>query len=153
MPQATNGNGNDEYAPCTCDEPEPGPDDDPRRCPDCGGYHLGAIIGGEVHPGYTSLGNGQAFFEYKERWSLNSGTRGTINTVDGGEWFRAFADAEAVPPHDHWKARKLGTEALSFDHVVHADGEVEIIIQNRRIEDLPDGPKFPVETNDVDRPG
>jgi len=152
MPQATDGGDDTKYAPCECNDPAPGPEDDLRRCANCGDYITGAIIGGEVHSGYTRLGNGQAFFKAKERWSLDSGSRGTINTHDEGEWFRAFADAEAVPPHDHWKAQRLGVEALSFDHVVHADGEVEIIIQNRRIEDLPDGPKFPVQTGDIPDP-
>jgi len=152
MPQATNSNDDGGITRCGCGDPDPGPDDASRECPDCGGYITGSIIGGEVHPGYTSLGNGQAFFGAKERWSLNSGSCGGINTHDEGEWFRTFADARAVPPHDHWKAQRLGVEALSFDHVVHGDGEVEIIIQNRRIEDLPDGPRFPVETGDAPRP-
>jgi len=152
MPQATNNDGGDDgITPCSCSEPEPGPDDAPRECPGCGGYIMGAIIGGDVHPGYSSLGNGQAFYDAKEYWSLNTGSRGTVNSVDEYAYFRAFGDAEAVPPHDHWKARRLGTEAVSFDHVVGPDGKVETIVQNRRVEDLPDGPTYPVEVDGVPR--
>lgn len=145
-------NGDNGRDVCRCDDPDPGPEESPRECPDCGGFILGAIIDNEVHPGYTSLGNGQVFYDAKERWSLNSGNDGGINSHDEGEWFRSFASADVVPPHDHWKARKLGVEAVSFDHVVHADGSVELIVANRRLEDLPDGPKFPVQTGDIPDP-
>lgn len=137
---------------CECDDPQPGPDDAPRDCATCGGYILGAIIGGEVHPGYTHLGNGQPFFREKEHWSLNTGSRGGINTHDEGEWFRSFGDATVVVPHHTEDASTHGTLSLSFDHIVWDDGTVESIIDNRRIEDLPDGPNFPVETGDVPDP-
>lgn len=137
---------------CSCDEPTPGPDDDPRSCSNCGGFILGAIIGGRVHSGYSSLGNGPEFFAAKESWSLNTGSRGGVNTHDEGEWFRAFGDARVVVPHHSPDASTHGVLSISVDHVVHADGSVETIVANRRLEDLPDGPKFPVETGDVPDP-
>lgn len=99
--------------------------------------------------GHGELGNDREFFESRETNNLNSADRGGINTIDGGEWFRSFGGLEIVLPPEHSLSTTLGTVWLSFDHVVHADGEVELIVQNRRLSDLPDGPKFPVQTGDV----
>lgn len=135
-------NGSDSIL-CQCPDPIPGDGEHGDHCRACGKLIGGAIIGGEVHAGYTSLGNGQAFFDDRESWRLNSGSEGKINRIDEGSWFRSFAHASVVVPYDCRKARTLGTESISFDHVVHPDGEVELIVANRKVEDLPDGPKFP----------
>ena len=92
---------------------------------------------------FTSLGNSREFYRDRERYNLDSGSRGGINSTDGYEYFRAFGDASVVAPPEHWTARRLGTVAVSIDIVVHGDATVETIVQNRRTEDLPDGPKFP----------
>jgi hypothetical protein len=138
---------------CPCDDPVPGGGDHGGHCRECGLLIGGAIIDGEVHPGHTSLGNGQAFFEAKEGVHFGRPHHGTINDHDDGEWYRDFATVEVCWPHHTEGARRLGTEMLSFDHVIHHDGEVELVVQNRRVEDLPAGPKFPAQTDDIPDPG
>lgn len=132
---------------CQCNDPHPGAGDHGGKCKKCGNLIGGAIIGGEVHPGYTTLGNGQAFFDAKESVNLEGRNDYNLSKIwsDEPAYVRTFGSIEVVVPHHTDKARNLGTEWVSVDHAVTGDGDVTCIVQNRAVEDLPDGPKWEPE--------
>ncbi len=115
-------------------------------CAKCGNTIGYPIIGGKIHAGYSELGNDQEFFEAKERDLSGSPHDGGVNR-DG--YYRDFMAMEVVLPVEHDLIRRLGTEWVSFDHVIEEDGSVDLIVYNRRLENLPGGPKFPIEDNSV----
>lgn len=121
---------------CECVNPTPGGENG-STCENCNRVIGRSIIDGEAHAGYTSLGNGQAFFEKNENWSLGSGHSGVISKDNG--YFVTFGDAEVVCPHNHRDAQLLGTDWVSIDHLVHPDGDVTVRVAGIELSELPDG--------------